>query len=77
MLQEQGYCLWKCAALGGAKIMIVDQAPPEGSPAGYPVWTLRELELADSLALSTMRLIGVAKRLSNAVVTSVDKRRKE
>jgi hypothetical protein len=80
-LDEKGYCLWKCSALGGDVIMIVDDSTVAGAlagaPAGYPVYTLAELEMTDPLRTSTIRLIHIAKKNGGAVVTGFCKTKKK
>lgn len=71
LLSSQGYCLWKCRQLRGDVIMIVDQVIPLGAPAGYPVYTLAEVEKIDPLRISTLRLVYIAKVRGKAIVTSV------
>ena len=73
LLEKQGWCLWKCATLKGAIILIVRGKPPT-HPEGYPVYTEAELEILchDDIRESTLRLVHKAKEAGGAVVISVE-----
>jgi hypothetical protein len=70
-IAAHGYCLWRCQAMGGQVIIIVDRDVPAGAPTGYPVYNLEELGKIEPLPASTIKLINTAKRLAGAIVTSV------
>jgi hypothetical protein len=74
LLEQQGWCLWKCATLKGAIIMIVRGEPPT-HPEGYPIYTEAELAILcqDDIRESTLRLVYQAKKAAGAVVTSVER----
>jgi len=74
LLATQGWCLWKCGALGDEVIAVVVDENVAGVPRGCPTYT--ELELAEltrgNIAGSTLRLIHEAKKLAGAVVMGVE-----
>ena len=70
-IAARGFCLWRCQALGGQVIMVVDRDLPAGAPSGYLVYCLEELVKIEPLPASTIKLINTAKRLAGAVVESV------
>lgn len=71
LLDSQGWCLWKCNALGGDVIAVVIDESVEGVE-GYPVYTEAELEelCQDDVSEATLRLVHEAKRLAGAKVTN-------
>lgn len=66
----QGWCLWKCSALGGEVIAVVREENVEGVPDGYPVYTEAELEelCQDDVSETTLCLVHEAKKLAGAKV---------
>jgi len=74
LLNSQGWCLWKCSALGGEVICVVQDELVEGVPEGYPVFTKAELEelCQDGVSGATLRLVHEAKKIAGAVVVSVE-----
>ena len=73
LLNSQGWCLWKCSALGGEVIAVVRDELVNEIPDGYPVYTEAELEelCRDDVSESTLRLVHEAKKIAGAVVISV------
>ena len=78
LLHSQGWCLWRCSALGGEVIAIVSEENVKGVPEGYPVYTEVELEelCREDVSEGTIRLVHEAKKLAGAVVLSVKDARK-
>ncbi len=70
LLVSQGWCLWKCSALGREVIAVVLDENVEGAPEGYPVYTVAELEelCQGDVSESTLRLVHEAKKLAGAKV---------
>jgi len=76
LLNSQGWCLWRCSALGGEVIAVVLDENVEGVPEGYPIYTEGELvELCQyDVSEATLRLVHEAKKLAGAkVITKVTK----
>ena len=73
LLEKQGWCLWECATLKRAVILIVRDAS-SAYPEGCPVYTELELEMLSQGGIreSTLRLVHQAKKAGGAVVISVD-----
>jgi hypothetical protein len=44
LLEDQGWCTWRCERLGGDVIVVVIDELITGYPAGFPVYTLQELK---------------------------------
>ena len=74
LLATQGWCLWKCGALGDEVIAVVVDENVEGVPRGCPTYTELELEelTRGNIAVSTLRLIHEAKKLAGAVVIGAE-----
>jgi len=74
LFATRGWCLWKCSALGGEVICVVQDELVEGVPEGYPVFTKAELEelCQDGVSGATLRLVHEAKKIAGAVVVSVE-----
>ena len=72
LLNSQGWCLWKCSALGGEVICVVQDELVEGIPEGYLVYTEAEIEelCRDGVSEATLRLVHEAKKLARAKVTT-------
>jgi len=70
LLPTRGWCLWKCAVLGGDIMVVVLDDNVEGVPGGYPVYTEAELEelCQDGVSEATLRLVHEAKKLTGAKV---------
>ncbi len=71
-IQRQGYCLWKCSALNGDIIMVIDGPISENVVILYPVYTLEELDLLMKLDDSTIRLVHLTKKLGGSELISVE-----
>jgi hypothetical protein len=74
LIHKQGWCLWKCQALNGDYILVVDDfAEPGDYPAGYPVYTMSEITVlfgSDKPASKwTLMMVHEAKKLAGAEVT--------
>lgn len=67
----QGWCLWKCSALGGEVIVVARDESVKGIPGGYPVYTEAELEelCQNDVSEATLHLVHEAKKLAGAKVT--------
>ena len=70
LLATRGWCLWKCAVLGGDIIAVVKEENVEGAPAEYPVYTEAELEelCQDGVGEAHLRLVHEAKKIAGAKV---------
>ncbi|MBA7712085.1 hypothetical protein ES703_121055 [subsurface metagenome] len=44
LLEDQGWCLWRCRGLGDDIIVVIISELITSYPTGYPVYTLQELE---------------------------------
>jgi hypothetical protein len=74
LLASRGRCLWRCEALGGEVIVVIDDDFPNGedTPQGYVIYTYSELCYqfgpdAPPMEQSTLRLIHEAKRVGGVV----------
>ena len=73
LLEDPGWCLWRCSALGGEVIVVVRDELVTGYPAGYPVYTDQELiELArEGVGVEAIRLAHEAKKSLGAKIQEV------
>ena len=72
LLEERGWCAWKCQILRGEIIILVNDefhGPVELPPGKrYPVYLLSEFEKVGELPDHTIRFIYFIKKHSNATV---------
>ena len=71
-LATRGWCLWKCSAVGGDVLVVVDPHRGRSVPAGYCVYTVTEIYALAQLDPTTIRLVHEAKRVAGAVISSVE-----
>jgi hypothetical protein len=73
LLASRGWCLWRCEALGGEVIVIIDDDLTSGEiPQGYVIYTYSELcrlfgPDAPPMKRGTLRLVHEAKRVGGVV----------
>lgn len=73
LLEDPGWCLWRCNALANDVIVVVRDELVTGYPAGYPVYTDQELiELVrEGVGVEAIRLVHEAKKSLGAKVQEV------
>ena len=73
LLASRGWCLWRCEALGGEVIAVIDDDLPSGEiPQGYVTYIYSEVcrlfaPDAPPMEPGTLRLIHEAKRLGGVI----------
>ncbi len=72
-LARKGWCAWKCAQLGGDIIIVAADSSITGLPAGYPVYTVEELQVQAKMTIPMMRLAHEAKKSTGAQIISQEK----
>jgi len=71
-LADRGWCLWRCSAIDGDLLVVVDPQQACSVPAGYCVYTLIELYALAQLDPRTIRLVHEAKKIAGATIASVE-----
>jgi len=60
-IEKKGWVMWKCAKLNNDLIVIVGEKNVKGYPSGYPIYTLKEIEMTAGMSPGTIKLIHAAK----------------
>lgn len=68
LLEDPGWCLWRCSALANDVIVIVRDELVAGFPAGYPVYTTQELVELAAADEGMIRIAHEAKKLLGAKI---------
>ena len=68
-LADVGFCLWRCRALKNQIIMIARPDCEVENRAGYPVYTLEELEMLDGSDEQHLRFINHAKKFGCTLIS--------
>ena len=68
-LADDGFCLWRCRALKNQIIMIVLSDCEVENRAGYPAYTLEELEMLDGSDEQHFRFINQAKKFGCTLIS--------
>ena len=68
-LADVGFCLWRCRNLKNQLIIIARPDCEVENKAGYPVYTLEELEMLDGSDEQHLRFINHAKKLGCTLIS--------
>ena len=68
-LADVGFCLWRCRTLKNQIIMIARPDCEVENKAGYPVYTLEELEMLDGSDEQHLRFINQAKKFGCTLIS--------
>lgn len=69
-LEERGWCPWDCSELGSETVIVaIDETVQV--PAGYPVYTVQELEEAIDLDGRQLQTVHELKKLAGARIRGV------
>jgi hypothetical protein len=68
-LADVGFCLWRCRALKNQIIMIARPDCEVENRSGYPVYTLKEIEMLDGSGEQHLRFINHLKKLGCTLIS--------
>jgi hypothetical protein len=73
LLDNRGWCLWKCSVFGGEVIVVVRDETVEGFPKGHPVYTEAELDklMGSNIKDSSLHLVHEAKKMGGAIIMDI------
>jgi len=72
LLEDPGWCLWRCSTLDNEVIVVVRDELVTGYPAGFPVYTSQELVELAKAGGEFIRVAHEAKKTLGAKVAAVE-----
>jgi len=72
LLEDPGWCLWRCSTLDDEVIIVVRDELVTGYPTGFPVYTAQELVELAKAGGEFIRVAHKAKKTLGAKVVAVE-----